>query len=126
MQCSTTLMTEIVIPNDTNSLGKLRGGRLIDWMDIAGEIAPQRHCAKEAVTASINQLNFLESINIGDIITMKSRVSKVNTTSMEVIIEVWSENISRKKKKITNKGVFIYVAIDSNGQPCKVPKINSN
>ncbi len=115
-------MTEIVLPNDANTLGKLRGGKLIDWMDIAGEITAQRHAGMEAVTASIEEVRFQKSVDVGDIVTIEAYITRAFNTSMEIKIEVWSEKPNRYKTK-TNEAIFIYVAVDSEGKASKTPKV---
>lgn len=120
---SVTEMTEIVLPNDANTLGKLRGGKLIDWMDIAGEISAQRHAGTEAVTASITEVSFGKSINVGDIVTVKAQLTRAFNTSMEILVEVWIENKFLKDKVKTNEAIFTYVAIDESGQSVPVPSI---
>jgi len=120
---SSATMSEIVLPNDANTLGKLRGGKLIDWMDIAGEITAQRHSGLEAVTASIAHVCFRKSINIGDIVTIKAMITRAFNTSMEIKIEVWSEDKSRREKTKTNEAIFTYVAVNEQGKPCSIPPI---
>ena len=112
---SRTVMCEIVLPNHANTLGHLRGGKLLDWMDIAGEIAAQRHSGKEAVTASIAHMYFKKSIQVGDVVTIQASLTRAFNTSMEVLVEVWSENRSKAKKMKTNEAIFTFVAIDENG-----------
>ena len=120
---SVTEMTEIVMPNHANTLGKLRGGKLIDWMDIAGEIAAQRHAETEAVTASITQLNFEKSISVGDIVTVKAHLTRAFNTSMEILVEVWIENKNTRGKIKTNDAIFMFVAIDGEGKTVRVPQL---
>lgn len=120
---SITEMTEIVLPNDANTLGKLRGGKLIDWMDIAGEISAQRHAGTEAVTASITEVSFGKSINVGDIVTVQAQLTRAFNTSMEILVEVWIENKFLNEKVKTNEAIFTYVAIDETGKSVPVPQI---
>lgn len=117
------MMCEIVLPSDANTLGNLRGGKLVDWMDIAGEITAQRHAGTEAVTASIAQVHFQKSIKVGDIVTIKTQITRAFNTSMEIKIEVWSENKMRTEKIKTNEAIFTYVAINSKGKATPIPKI---
>jgi len=95
-----TVMTEIVLPNDTNSLGNLMGGRLLHWMDICAAISAHRHCKRVVVTASVNHVSFTEPIKLASIITLQSKVSRSFNTSMEVYIDVWKRRccIWRKAK----------------------------
>src|SRR6185503_10421171 len=92
-QDSFVIMSELVLPNDTNTLGNLMGGKLLHWMDIASAIAAQKHSNRIVVTVSVDFVSFKESIKLGDVVTLKARVTRAFKTSMEVIIEVWSENI---------------------------------
>jgi acyl-CoA hydrolase len=120
---SCTVMCEMVMPNDANTLGNLRGGKLIDWMDIAGEITAQRHSERAAVTASMDQVFFQEAIKVGDIVTIEAQITRVFNTSIEIMIEVWSETKTRSKKIKTNEARFTYVAVDHEGKPSPVSKI---
>lgn len=117
---SPTIMTEIVLPTDANSLGYLRGGRLVDWMDIASEIACQRYCGNIAVTVSIDKVSFSKSIKVGEIVTIHASVVKVRHTSMEILVEVWTENIVDGSKNKTNGANLTFVAVDKAGKPTKV------
>src|SRR6188508_3895106 len=85
-------ITEFVLPNDTNTLGNLMGGRLLHWMDIASAIAAHRHCRRVVVTASVNNVSFSHPIKLGEIVTMHAKVSRAFNTSMEIFIDVWVEN----------------------------------
>src|SRR5688572_17578841 len=87
-----TVSSEIVLPNDTNTLGNLMGGRLLHWMDIASAISAHRLCKRVVVTASVNNVSFNQPIKLGDIITLEAKVSRAFSTSMEVFIDVWVEN----------------------------------
>src|SRR3974390_3202546 len=92
------ILTEIVLPNDTNSLGNLMGGRLLHWMDIASAISAQRHCGRVVVTASVNNVTFNQPIKLGEIVTMEAKVSRSLNSSMEIFIDVWVENTSTGAK----------------------------
>ena len=120
---SLTVMCEFVLPDDANTLGNLRGGKLIDWMDIAGEITAQRHSGMEAVTASIAQVTFRKAIRVGDIVTIKARMTRTFRTSMEIKVEVWAENRARPRRVRTNEAIFTYVAVDAGGKTTPVPGI---
>ena len=120
---SETVMTEIVLPNDTNPSGNLRGGKLVDWMDIAGEIAAQKHSNQIAVTAAIDHVTFNKPIGLGDIVTIKSIVTRSFNTSMEVFVEAWAQNLVNKKKYKTNEAYFTFVAVNAEGWPVTVPAL---
>ena len=117
---SSTIMTEIVLPTDANSLGYLRGGRLVDWMDIASEIACQRYCGHVAVTVSMDKVSFSKPIKVGEIVTIHATVINTRNTSLEIKVEVWTENIVDRSKLKTNAARLTFVAIDDNGKPTKV------
>ena len=91
-------MTEIVFPNDANVLGTLHGGKLMLWLDIAASIAASRHCNRVAVTASVDELNFLHPIKIGEVVILRASVNRVFRTSMEVGVKVMSENLLTGEK----------------------------
>ena len=113
-------MTELVLPNDTNLLGNLLGGRLMHLVDVAGAIAAQRHSNRIVVTAAIDSVEFKHPVKQGQIITLKGRVTWVGRTSMEVLVEVFSEDFLTGKQKFTNKAYLTFVAVDSASKPVEV------
>lgn len=113
-------MTELVLPNDTNLLGNLLGGRLMHLVDVAGAMAAQRHSNRIVVTAAIDSVEFKHPVKQGQIITLKSRVTWVGRTSMEVVVEVFSEDFLTGERKLTNKAYLTFVAVDSNSKPVEV------
>jgi acyl-CoA hydrolase len=120
---SVTIMTEMVLPNDTNTLNNLMGGRLMHWMDIVAAIAAQKHCNRIVVTASADSISFKEPINLGNVVTLRSQVTRAFTSSMEVFIEVTAEDIPANKKIMTHRAFFTFVAVDQNGKPIEVPEV---
>ena len=120
---SVTVMTEIVLPNDTNVLGNLMGGRLLHWMDVCSAMAAHRHCKRVVVTASVNNVSFSHAIKLGSIITLQGKISRAFTTSMEVFIDVWVEDRVTGEKKKSNEAIYTFVAVDQNGSPLPVPEI---
>ncbi|MCC7296690.1 MAG: acyl-CoA thioesterase [Bacteroidia bacterium] len=122
-QDSFTMMNEIVLPNDTNTLGNLMGGRLLHWMDICAAIAGQKHSNQIVVTASVDSVSFSESIKLGDVVTLQAYVTRAFRTSMEVFIEVFAENIPRGEKIKCNEAYYTFVALDSRHKPTPVPEI---
>jgi acyl-CoA hydrolase len=116
-------MTEMVLPNDTNTLHNLMGGRLMHWMDIVAAIAAQKHCNRIVVTASADNISFKEPINLGNVVTLRSQVTRAFTSSMEVFIEVTAEDIPANKKIMTHRAFFTFVAVDQNGKPIEIPQI---
>jgi len=113
-------MTELVLPNDTNLLGNLLGGRLMHLVDVAGAMAAQRHSNRIVVTAAIDSVEFKHPVKQGQIITLKARVTWVGRTSMEVAVEVFSEDYLTGERKFTNKAYVTYVAVDSQLKPVEV------
>lgn len=120
---SFTTMNEIVLPNDTNTLNNLMGGKLLHWMDICAAIAGQKHSNQTVVTASVDSVSFKEAIRLGDVVTLNAWVTRAFNTSMEIFIEVWAENIPRGEKIKCNEAYYTFVALDSRQRPVKVPEI---
>ena len=120
---SLSITTEIVLPNDTNNLNNLMGGRLLHWMDIAAAISAHRHCGRIVVTASVNNVSFSEAIPAGSIVTLEAKVSRSFTSSMEVFVDVWMENRQNNGKKKCNEAIYTFVAVDQLGSPIEVPEL---
>ncbi|MFN8276072.1 MAG: acyl-CoA thioesterase [Chitinophagales bacterium] len=121
---STIMMTEIVLPNDTNALHNLRGGKILHWMDIASAIAAGKHANAVVVTASVDNVSFENPIKLGDVVTITAKVTRVFNTSMETHIQVWAENLPTQTRYRCNEAYYTFVALDSNGRPKKsVPLI---
>lgn len=118
-----TTTTEIVLPNDTNALGNLHGGKLMLWMDVVSAISAHRLCKQVVVTASVNNISFREGIKLGSIVTLEAKVSRSFHTSMEVVIDVWVEDRITGEKKKHNEAIFTFVALDQNGKPFAVPEV---
>ncbi len=116
-------MTELVLPNDTNTLNNLMGGRLMHWMDIVSAIAAQKHANRIVVTASVDNISFRQSIQLGNVVTLKARVTRAFNSSMEVRIDVEAEDIPANKKFSSNSAYLTFVAVDQNGQPIDVPEV---
>ncbi|MEO8149232.1 MAG: acyl-CoA thioesterase [Bacteroidia bacterium] len=115
--------TEIVLPNDTNTLGNLMGGRLLHLMDVIAAISAHRHCHRIVVTASVNNVSFNQPIKLGDIVTLHAKVSRSFNSSMEVFIDVWVENNSEGKNVKANEAIYTFVAVDQLGNPINVPEL---
>jgi acyl-CoA hydrolase len=120
---SHTMMTEIVLPNDTNVFGNLMGGRLMYWMDIAAAIAAQRHCNAPVVTASVDNISFENPIKLGNTVHIEASVSRAFNTSMEVHIKVWGEDFTQQYKYKSNEAYYTFVALDPNRRPRIVPQV---
>lgn len=116
-------MTELVLPNDTNTLNNLMGGRMMHWMDICAAISAQKHSNRIVVTASVDNVSFKEPIKLGDVVTLRSFVTRSFNSSMEVHIEVHAENVPSAKKVKTNEAFFTFVAVDQGGNPIDVPEV---
>jgi acyl-CoA hydrolase len=120
---SYTVSSEIVLPNDTNTLGNLMGGRLLHWMDIAAAISAHRHCRRVVVTASVNNVSFDRPIRLADTVTIEAQVSRAFTSAMEVFIDVWVENHTTGVKEKCNEAIYTFVAVDQLGNPIHVPEL---
>ena len=120
---SFTIMNELVLPNDTNPLNNLMGGRLLHWMDIAAAISAQKHCNNIVVTASVDNVSFRHAIKLGDVITIEAKVTRAFSTSMEVRLDVWAENIPSGTRVRSNDAFYTFVALNKEGKPISVPEI---
>ena len=118
---SLTSMTEIVLPNDTNSFGNLMGGRLMYWMDIAGAIAAIKHAKLPCMTASVDNISFKNPIRLSNVVHIEARVSRAFNTSMEVYMKVWGEDMHHRYE--SNEALFTFVALKENNQPNAVPPV---
>lgn len=117
-------MTELVLPNDTNTFGNLMGGRLMYWMDIAAALAAMKHCGAPVVTASVDNISFENPIKLGNVVHIQAKVSRAFNTSMEVHINVWGEDAIHQYKYKSNEAYFTFVALDPNGKARPVPAVN--
>jgi len=117
------ISTEVVLPNDTNHVGNLFGGRLMQWMDLIASISAHRHCRRVVVTASVNNISFNKPIKFASIITLEAKVSRAFTSSMEIFIDVWVEDPTNGDKMKCNEAIYTFVAVDQNGSPLPVPDL---
>ena len=120
---SLTIMTEIVLPNDTNVFGNLMGGRLMYWMDIAAALSAQKHSNAPVVTASVDNISFENPIKLGNAVHIEAKVSRAFTTSMEIHIRVWGEDLTQQYKYKSNEAYYTFVALDPNRKPRPVPPV---
>jgi acyl-CoA hydrolase len=120
---SMVTMTEFVLPNDTNTLNNLMGGRMMHWMDIVSAISAQKHCNNVVVTASVDNVSFSRPIKLGNVVTLKAQVTRSFTSSMEIYIEVWAEDIPSGHKELSNRAFFTFVAVDKEGGKVPVPEV---
>lgn len=116
-------MNELVLPNDTNTLNNLMGGRLLHWMDIAAAISAQKHCNRIVVTASVDNVSFKHPVKLGDVISIEAKVTRAFNTSVEVQLVVWAQNIPSGTKVRSNEAFYTFVAIDQNGRTIQVPQL---
>jgi len=120
---SLTIMNELVLPNDTNTLNNLMGGRLLHWMDIAAAISAQKHCNRIVVTASVDNVSFKHSIKLGDVVTIEAKVTRAFTTSVEVRLDVWAQNIPSGTLVKSNEAYYTFVALNKEGTKVEVPEL---
>ena len=120
---SLTMMTEIVLPNDTNVFGNLMGGRLMYWMDIAAAIAAQKHCNAPVVTASVDNISFENPIKLSNTVHIEAKVTRAFNTSMEVHLKVWGEDHIQQYKYKSNEAYYTFVALDASSRPRPVPQL---
>ncbi|MDQ6845529.1 MAG: acyl-CoA thioesterase [Bacteroidota bacterium] len=121
---SLVIMTELVLPNDTNTFGNLMGGRLMYWMDIGAALAGTKHCNAPVVTASVDNISFTNPIKLGNVVHIEAKVTRAFNTSMEVHLNVWGEDIIQQYRYKSNEAYYTFVALDPNSKPRKVPAIN--
>lgn len=115
--------THMVLPENTNTLGNLMGGQLLNWMDVTSAISAHRHCRRIVVTAAVNNVSFQHPIKLGDIVTIEAKVSRAFSSSMEVFMEVFVENHSTGEKTRCNEAMYSFVAVDQIGNPIPVPEL---
>lgn len=120
---SLIIMTELVLPNDTNLFGNLMGGRLMYWMDIASALSAQKHCNAPVVTASVDNISFEYPIRLGNVVHIEAKVSRAFTTSMEVHMKVWGEDLKKQTKYKSNEAYYTFVALSDSNKPIAVPQL---
>lgn len=122
-QESLTILTDVVLPGETNILNNLFGGELLARMDRAGSIAACRHARRVVVTASVNHVTFTKAIPIGSVVTIEAKVSRAFKSSMEVYLDVWIEDRNSGDRTKANEATYIFVAVDDDGNPTEVAEI---
>jgi acyl-CoA hydrolase len=115
--------TEIVLPNDTNMLGHLLGGRLMHFIDLTGAMAAYRHARANVVTAAMDHIDFIRPVRLGDLVTLKASVNRAFTSSMEVGVKVWAENTRTGEVAHVASAYLVFVAMDEQGRVQKVPQL---
>jgi acyl-CoA hydrolase len=112
-------MTELVLPNNTNLLGKLLGGQLMHWIDVCAALCAAKHNNRICVTASVDRIDFHHSINLGEAVTLTASVNRVFNTSMEIGVKVYAESFREGSRTHTNTAYLTFVAVDNDGKPVK-------
>jgi acyl-CoA hydrolase len=120
---SLTILTDLVLPSETNHINNLFGGELLSRMDRAASISAQRHSRNIAVTASVNHVAFTKAILLGSVVTIEAKVSRAFNSSMEVYIDVWVEDRNSGEKSKANEAIYTFVAVNEVGKPVIVPPI---
>ena len=120
---SLVVMTELVLPNDTNTFENLMGGRLMYWMDIAAALAAMKHCGAPVVTASVDNISFENPIRLGNVVHIEAKVTRAFNSSMEVHLDVWGEDAIQQYKYKSNEAYYTFVALDPNGKPGPVNQL---
>lgn len=116
-------MTELILPNDANTLGNLLGGRLMHFIDLVGAMAAYRHARTHVVTASMDHIDFISPVHVGDLLILKSRVNRAYRTSMEVGVKVWAENATEGWHRHVASAYLTFVAISAEGRPVPIPQL---
>lgn len=120
---SKTIMTDLVLPSETNPLNNLFGGELLARMDRAASIAARRHSRRIVVTASVNHVAFNRSVPLGSVVTVEAKVSRAFRSSMEVYLDVWIDDRESGERDKANEAIYTFVAVDDSGRPVKIPEI---
>jgi len=121
---SLTILTDMVLPGETNPLGNLFGGELLARMDRACSIAARRHSRRIVVTASVNHVAFNKAVPVGSVVTIEAKITRAFKSSMEIYVDVWSEDRESQVRSKVNEGIYTFVAVDDTGTPVTIPKIN--
>ena len=122
-QSTFAVATHLVLPENTNTLGNLMGGQLLNWMDVISAISAHRHCHRIVVTAAVNNVSFQHPIKLGDIVTIEAKVSRSFSSSMEVYMEVFVEHATTGERTKCNEAIYTFVAVDQLGSPINVPDL---
>lgn len=120
---SLTILTDLVLPSETNPLNNLFGGELLARMDRAASIAARRHSRRIVVTASVNHVAFNRSISLGSVVTIEAKISRAFTSSMEIYLDVWIEDRESGIRTKANEAIYTFVAVDDSGNPVPVPEL---
>jgi len=120
---SKTIMTDLVLPSETNAIHTLFGGELLARMDRAASIAAERHSVEIVVTASVNHVAFKHAVPLGSIVTVEAKVTRAFKSSMEVYIDVWVDDKKTETSVKVNEAIFTFVAVDNDGSPVVIPQL---
>jgi len=118
-----TITTHLVLPENTNTLGNLMGGQLLNWLDVASAISAHRHCRRVVVTAAVNNVSFKHPIKLGDLVIIEAKVSRSFSSSMEVFMDIYVEHSATGERIKCNEAIYTFVAVDQIGRPIEVPEI---
>ncbi len=122
---SLTVLTDLVLPGETNQLNNLFGGELLARMDRACSISARRHSRRIVVTASVNHVAFNKAVPVGSVVTVEAKVSRAFKSSMEVYVDVWVEDRESRNRTCVNEGTYTFVAVDETGSTVPVPQIKA-
>jgi acyl-CoA hydrolase len=122
-QDSLTVLTDLVLPGETNYLDNLFGGELLARMDRACSIAARRHSRRIVVTASVNHVAFNKAIPVGSVVNIEAKVSRAFKSSMEIYVDVWIEDRQSGQRTKVNEGIYTFVAVDETGKPVQIPQV---
>lgn len=111
------------MPSDSNQLGKLFGGRLVQWVDLAAAITANRHAGHISVTASIDRLEFFHPIQVGEVVRLTAQINWAGRTSMEIGVDVYGENLDTGERRRTSTAFLTFVALNHQGAPVEVPPL---
>ena len=120
---SLTIITDLVLPSETNPIGNMFGGELLARMDRAASIAARRHSRRSVVTASVNHVAFSKMIPLGSVVTVEAKVSRAFSSSMEIFMDVYIEDRESGDRSISNEAIYTFVAVNESGVPVKVPEL---
>ncbi|HLO80617.1 MAG TPA: acyl-CoA thioesterase [Chitinophagaceae bacterium] len=120
---SLIVMTELVLPNDTNLYGNLMGGRLMYWMDIAAALSASKHCNTPVVTASVDNISFESPIKLGNVVHIEAKLTRAFNTSMEIHMRVWGEDLTHQYRYKSNEAYYTFVSLDPNRKPRPVAPV---
>jgi acyl-CoA hydrolase len=115
--------SEIIFPADANALGNLFGGRLMQFIDLVGAVAASRHARAPVVTASMDHLDFVIPVRVGELLILKASVNRAFKTSMEVGVRAMVEEVREQRLRHVSSAYLTYVAVDRDGKGIAIPRI---